>query len=144
MGDPTPWEVVQSMAAYEQHFNSITSQYRRLASTWMLALFTGSGFAYARTTRAYRSMQGIIVGVRGLAAASGIGALWIIDMGVYQHLLKCAFDVAREVEKAHAGLPQLRQQMMSNTKGRGMRPRLALSSGSSRSASACSSQSPAL
>lgn len=86
---------------FERHFNQLQATYRALASTWLLAAFTGVGFTILNA----KSIQSIPVdwllmaaGV-ALAGAIGIGLIWNLDLLVYHRLLDVIFHTARTIEE---------------------------------------------
>lgn len=87
----------------EQHFNNVQSAYRGLASTWLLAAFAGMGFVLTKDD------PRLLVQMTAVAAATGIGVLWMLDQLAYLQLLNTSYDEARKWEKRYPALPQVRQ-----------------------------------
>jgi hypothetical protein len=115
------WDVYKSLTAQCEHFNSIESTYRTLASTWLLAAFAGIGFIM-------KDIQSedvpLFIAAVASAAAIGIFLLWLLDLMVYHRLLGAAFAEQLALEKRHAWLPQVAHGMMGAHGGAGVVPKI--------------------
>ncbi len=119
------WLQVQEVGQNERHFNSIQSHYRILASTWLLALFAGVGFLLTADQRDLPVAAGYVIAALGALAAVGLVVLWILDLLVYQALLRAWFDAGVRLEHENPPLPQVRSRMLADTRQR--TPRLSIS-----------------
>ena len=115
------WDMYKNLTEQCQHFNSIESTYRTLASTWLLAAFAGIGFIL--TDIEPDNAQFFIAAVAS-AAAAGIFLLWLLDLMVYHRLLAAAFAEQMAMEKQYEWLPQVGHGMMAAHKGAGVVPRV--------------------
>ncbi|WP_326542514.1 hypothetical protein [Pseudorhodoferax sp.] len=109
--DEHVWKLVTELAQQERHFNGVQHHYRLLASTWLLAMFGGTGFALS--TQALGVPPALVVAVLGLAGAIGITQLWNLDIRVYHQLLDSCFVQGLKLEREHPWLPQLRSSMLA-------------------------------
>jgi len=114
--DEQVWKIVLELGVNERHFNQLQHQYRMLASTWLLAMFAGVGFALSH--EALGAPRELVVASLGLAAALGVTQLWSLDLRVYHQLLDSCFAEGLRLERLHAWLPQIRAGMMA-TQGDG-------------------------
>ena len=117
--DEQVWKIVLELGANERHFNQLQHQYRMLASTWLLAMFGGVGFALSHDPLGVPPE--LLVTVTGLAAALGVTQLWSLDLRVYHQLLDSCFAEGLRLERLYAWLPQIRAGMMA-TQGDGESP----------------------
>ena len=90
-----------------RHFNTLQSNYRTMASTWLLAALAALGFFYS-TDRALPVERDAAAGAIAIAAAVGIGLLWVLDVLVYHELLVASDEVGRQLECEYPWLPQIR------------------------------------
>ncbi len=112
------WDVLKELGASERHFNSLETEYRKLASIWLLAAFAGMGFILKKNPQLAVPREIALVAI-GLAASIGIFLLWIVDLLVYHQLLDACFMQAKEIERKYKlELPQVRLSM-ENTQGGG-------------------------
>ena len=110
------WERLKELRAGEQHFNEMKSSCRTLASSWLLASFGAMGFLLTQNISAGLPVEVLILCV-GLAGSTGLLLLWVLDLLVYHRLLDAYFVEAREIERAHPGLPQVRGRMIESQPG---------------------------
>jgi hypothetical protein len=105
-------EIYSGIREYEQHFNQIQSNYRSLASTWLLATFAGIGFVWSVNYKNDNPFPSSLV-VAGIAIAGSIGIflLWNLDHNVYHGLLDAVFVEGIKLEKEYPWLPQVRNNM---------------------------------
>jgi len=104
-----------------EHFNSLESTYRTLASTWLLAAFAGIGFILKDIQSKHALL--LIALVAG-AAAIGIFLLWLLDLMVYHRLLSAAFAERLALENRYPWLPQVAHGMMDAHGGAGVVPKI--------------------
>ena len=110
------WEILQELGASERHFNSLETEYRKLASIWLLASFGGIGFLL-KNDPGLAIPRELAIGGIGLAGSIGIFLLWIVDLLVYHRLLDACFVEAKAIERAHPELPQVRTRMSKSQAG---------------------------
>lgn len=106
-------QLYNEIGAYERHFNEIQSEYRKIASQWLLAAFGAIGFLlYGKDIGSQAGLppQLIAAGV-ALAAAVGLLLLWHLDVHVYHRLLNACFKSGLCLEARQAGLPMIRHVM---------------------------------
>lgn len=115
------WNVITEIGEQERHFNNLESEYRKLASTWLLAFFTAIGFILG--TDAIVMKEFFIAGI-SLAGAVGIFLLWIIDLLVYHRLLHACFEEGKRLEESNFWLPRMRTRMTTSVKGGDVTPRI--------------------
>ena len=99
---------IKEIGEEERHFNNVSSTYKTMASTWLLAVFGGIGFILAN---AIEPKLLLTAGI-GLAGGIGIFLLWLMDMRVYQQLLVANFVEGLRMEKENSWLPQVRKNMI--------------------------------
>jgi hypothetical protein len=109
--DEQVWKLVTELGQEERHFNQVQHQYRLLASTWLLAMFAGVGFALSKQN--LNIPAELIVSVVGLSGGIGITQLWNLDIRVYHQLLDSCFVQGLKLEQEYPWLPQLRSSMLS-------------------------------
>jgi len=115
------WDMYKNLTEQCQHFNSIESTYRTLASTWLLAAFAGTGFILKEL---HAENPGFFIAAVAGAAAVGIFLLWLLDLMVYHRLLAAAFAEQMALENQHEWLPQVAHGMMAAHNGAGVVPRV--------------------
>src|SRR5688500_15835311 len=84
------WQKICDLRNSEEHFNGIKVKCRTLASTWLLAAFAAMWFLASEKIWISIPVEVIILGL-GLAAASGMLLLWVLDLLVYHRLLDAYF-----------------------------------------------------
>lgn len=95
----------------EQHFNTLEADYRKLASTWLLASFAAMGFV--ATSRDLPLPAGITIFVIALGTSLGVQLLGIIDLLAYRRLLLAYFLEGLRLENKNPELPQVRSNMLA-------------------------------
>src|SRR5579864_2335412 len=81
--------MVEQISSQENHFNDLQTQYRILASTWLLASFGACGYVLKTSGLPYDHWY-FVFGIC-MAASAGLGILWMMDLTVYQKLLGAYF-----------------------------------------------------
>lgn len=125
------WEIYAQSIASMEHFNGTQAEYRKLASTWLLAALGAIGFVLM-TLEPARAAQAIGVwfhpllgaGGLGVLASVGIGLIWQLDMTVYHRLLQAHFYTVIKLEKQYAWLPASHHAMMVLARRVGIEPRV--------------------
>jgi hypothetical protein len=115
--DQWAWDCFREFEAAERHFNTLQSQYRALASTWLLAAFGGIGFLVAQPRLTIPIDTLVAVSGIGIAATVGITLLWNLDLLVYHALMFEYFQAGLELEDEHAWLPKVRTNIRGKMKG---------------------------
>ncbi len=110
------WAIVTELGLYERHLNDIESRYRILASTWLLATFTGMGFVVTALGGDLGQAKWLIVSALAAAGATGVLLLWNLDLRVYHRLLDAVFIQALSLEESYPWLPQVRRAIISSQK----------------------------
>ena len=111
------WDVLKELTASERHFNNLETEYRKLASIWLLAGFAGMGFILKEETQMAPAREVAIMAI-GMATSIGIFLLWIVDLLVYHRLLDACFEQAKKIETLYPELPDVRSAM-ERTQGGG-------------------------
>lgn len=104
-------QLLNHIGDQEKHFNGLETQYRLLASTWLLACFGGIGFLL-QSEKKIVIEPWILTGFIGLIGSIGIYLLWIMDIKVYHKLLHCVFIEGIKLEQKHDWLPKMRTEML--------------------------------
>jgi hypothetical protein len=115
-------EVYATLREYEEHFNTTQVEIKKLASGWMLIVFTAIGFIIRGDLVAGRSLfdSALLLGLIGFGGNIGLISLWILDQRVYQLLMNADFEVGLVIEQRNPDLPPVRSIMWVNSGGRGM------------------------
>lgn len=111
------WEVLKELGASERHFNNLETEYRKLASLWLLASFAGIGFMLKESLDMAVPRECAVMGI-GFAGSIGIFVLWIVDLLVYHQLLDACFEEAKKIEEKYPQLSRSRTGM-EKTQGGG-------------------------
>lgn len=106
-------DLVNHIGDQEKHFNSLETQYRLLASTWLLASLGAIGFLL-KDDRSISVDPGklLLIGCIALVGSIGIVLLWLLDIKVYHKLLNCVFIRGVMLEIAYPWLPKIRTDML--------------------------------
>jgi hypothetical protein len=104
----------------ERHFNVVQSDYRRLASTWLLAVFAAIGFVLSTKLTILMPPALLILGL-GIAGSIGVYLIWVLDLLVNQRLLDASFIQTKDLETKYKWLPQVRNNMRTLLRGKGLR-----------------------
>jgi hypothetical protein len=110
------WDALKELGASERHFNGLETEYRKLASIWLLAGFAGIGFIIKQSPELVVPRELVIMGI-GLATSIGILLLWIVDLLVYHRLLDACFSEALRIEGLYPELPKVRRRMAESQSG---------------------------
>ena len=111
-----------SLRSYEEHFNGVQVEVKKLASAWMLATFGAIAFIVRGDLATGKSLldSGSLLVLIGLGSNIGLLSLWILDQRVNQNLLRAAFEVGLTLERTNPNLPPIRSMMWLNSGSRGM------------------------
>ena len=111
-----------SLRSFEEHFNGVQVEVKKLASAWMLATFAAIAFIVRGDLSASQSLldSGSLLVLIGLGSNIGLLSLWILDQRVNQNLLRAAFEVGLTLERTNPNLPPIRSMMWLNSGSRGM------------------------
>jgi len=114
------FKLYSELGSIERHSSGVQSQYRVLASTWMLAVFAGIGFVISKEFSFDIPKQYFVIAI-GFAGLAGLLLLWVLDLMFYQRLLDPAYIEAMKFESAHDWLPQTRNNIRRLLQGKGLR-----------------------
>jgi len=107
---------LEKLTGSEEHFDGLKSTCRSLASTWLLATFGALGFLLTEDLRGSIPTEVIALAL-GVAGATGIFLLWILDLLVYHRLLDASFVEGLKLETAFPQAPQVRHRMVASQPG---------------------------
>lgn len=110
------WDVLKQLGESEKHFNTLETEYRKLASIWLLAGFAGMGFVLGENLKIDVPREIVVMAI-GLATSIGIFLLWIVDLLVYHQLLHACFEQAKKMEKLYPEFPDVRSAMEGTQAG---------------------------
>jgi hypothetical protein len=105
------WQMYSDLRESEFHFNQLQTEYRKLASTWLLATFGAVGFVTTSGQLVVPIDHLLIASLVCIAGSAGILLLWNLDLMVYQGLLLAGFAIGREMEQEFWWLPKVRTEM---------------------------------
>ena len=109
-------QLTEQIGDKEEHFNKLQTDYRKLASTWLLASLGASGYVLKSSAEIQFDYWYIIFGIC-LAASAGILILWMMDLKVYQKLLASFFKEGFYLEMQHyEWLPPFRINIVMSQK----------------------------
>jgi hypothetical protein len=95
------FQLIEHIGKHEMHFNGLETEYRKLASQWLLAALGASGFILQKDFQ-FEYKWYLVLGIC-LAASVGICVLFLMDIKVYHQLLHSFFT---ERIKLEADYPQ--------------------------------------
>jgi hypothetical protein len=104
--------VLEEMGRNERHFNSLQSEYRKLASAWLLAALGAIG--YVLLSSEAPETKTTLLFLTAIGSLIGIFVLWLLDVPVYHRLLKSVFSEAKRIEERYPELPQAHSSMRTN------------------------------
>ena len=116
-------EVIQLVAVLsdqEKHFNGLETNYRLLASTWLLGSLGTIGYLLISTDQLTIDFW-LLIGLVGAAGGIGIILLWVLDALVYHKLLDAVFVQGILLEMQYDWLPKVRTNMIISQKGKATR-----------------------
>jgi hypothetical protein len=93
--------LIEHIGDQEKHFNNLETQYRTLASTWLLAALGACGYVLKAGAEFPFDKWYIIFGIC-VSGAVGISILGMLDMRVYQKLLHAFFIEGIRLEIMYA------------------------------------------
>ena len=102
------WAMMLELGEQQRHFNQMQTQYRTIASTWLLATIAALGFVYSKEN--VPLSPDILAASLSVVAAIGIVLLWILDILVYHELLVVNFTQAERLESDYEWLTQVQSQ----------------------------------
>lgn len=115
-------EFYASLKDYEQHFNGLEFEVRKIASVWILAIFSAIAVIVRGDTEFVSGLLGVspLLCLIALFGNIGLLTLWFLDQRVYHQLLSAAFTMGLRLERRYSEIPPLRHQMWKNSGMRGM------------------------
>ena len=102
------WAMMLELGEQQRHFNQMQTQYRTIASTWLLGTIAALGFVYSKEN--IPLSPDILAVSLCIVAAFGIVLLWILDILVYHELLVVNFTQAEDLEAEYTWLTQVQSQ----------------------------------
>jgi membrane protein YdbS with pleckstrin-like domain len=111
------WEVMKETYKTERHFNELETQYRILASQWLLGAFAGIGFVIVSDPKLSFDKLWLVVAIC-LISIVGIYQLWRMDIVIYHKLLHATFEVGLELEAEYQFLPKIKTRMKNSVPGK--------------------------
>jgi len=106
-------QLVNHIGDQEKHFNGLETQYRLLASSWLLASLGAMGYLMQNDKSTWLLINVcLLISAIGFVASIGIILWWILDMKVYHKLLHCVFIQGILLEQKHDWLPKIRTDML--------------------------------
>ncbi len=109
-------QLVELIGDKEKHFNDLQTEYRKLASTWLLASLGACGYVIKSSSSLPYDHWYFVFGIC-IAASAGISILWMLDLRVYQKLLGAFFKEGFYLEMQHyKWLPPFRINIIASQK----------------------------
>lgn len=109
-------QLVEQIGDKEEHFNNLQTEYRKLASTWLLASLGACGYVIKSAKSLPYDHWYFVFGIC-IAASAGISILWMLDLRVYQKLLGAFFKEGFFLEMQHyKWLPPFRINIIASQK----------------------------
>lgn len=105
------WSYLKEIGESERHFNNIQAKYRLLASTWLLASFSGIGYALTKRSSLPEWWELIFFAI-AVCGSIGLTLIWVLDMLGYHRLLGANFIEGLRIERKNPNLPQVRHLML--------------------------------
>ena len=94
---------------FERHFETISTNYKYIALTWLLATYAGIGFLLSNETQGLVFNHFIAVSLICILGAVGISLIWHLDMNVYHRFWAALFVEEVLMEEANPYLLQSRK-----------------------------------
>ena len=118
-------ELLGQITSSEQHFNGLEAEYRKLASTWLLAALGACGYILTSQTENTIFDPWLLVAVVCFMGSTGIFVLYILDLKVYHQLLDAFFIAGLKIENENRDwLQPVRVNMMRLQDGHGTTKRV--------------------
>jgi hypothetical protein len=106
-------QLVNHIGDQEKHFNGLETQYRLLASTWLLASLGAIGYLLKDDKSSWLDSNKLyLIGAIGFVGSLGILLLWLLDIKVYHKLLHSVFIQGVLLEIKYSWLPKIRTDML--------------------------------
>jgi len=103
--------ITENIGEAEKHFNSLETEYRKLASQWLLAALGACGLLMKTDTKVFVDNWVLVLGV-SLAGSAGIANLWMMDVKVYHRLLHAFFKEGVRLEADYRWMRPIRINMV--------------------------------
>jgi hypothetical protein len=104
------WSIMKETYESERHFNNLETQYRILASQWLLGAFAAIGFVFISDLHLPFDKLWLVVAICVISGV-GIFQLWRMDIVIYQRLLGAVFNIGLELEEKFKFLPKIKNRM---------------------------------
>ncbi|MET0635841.1 MAG: hypothetical protein ABWZ25_07420 [Chitinophagaceae bacterium] len=105
--------ITETIGVHEIHFNNLETEYRKLASQWLLAALGGCGLLMKIDTKTFVENWVLVLGV-SLAGSIGIAILWMMDIKVYHRLLHTFFKEGVRLEADFTWMRPIRINMVKS------------------------------
>ncbi len=89
------------IAEQEKHFNELETEYRKLASTWLLAAMGGCGYVLT-ADKIPLDVTWLLVSAIGYMSSVGIFVLYVMDLNVYHKMAESYFVEGLYLELKHS------------------------------------------
>jgi len=76
---------------FEQHFDTITTKYKNIALTWVLAVYAAIGFLLSNETTGLPFNHLVAVIITCVIGVIGISLIWHLDLNVYHRFWAAVF-----------------------------------------------------
>lgn len=87
------------LSEFELHLDTITTRYKNLALTWLLATYAAVGFLFSVESKNIQISSSLIASIVCLFGVFGIAALWFLDIYVLQKFWGAFFIEEVKMEK---------------------------------------------
>ncbi len=94
---------------FERHFEIISTRYKHIALSWLLASFAGIGFLFSRDSNALPFSHFIGAAIVSLVGLIGVSLIGNIDMNVYHRFWAALFVEEVVMEERYSFLLQSRK-----------------------------------
>lgn len=118
-------EFLHHIGEQERHFNKLETEYRKLASTWLLAALGACGYMLASDNIHPPMDRWLLITAIGIWASIGIYVLYVMDLNVYHQLLDAYFMEGAKLEvEHHEWLYPVRMRILKSQKLKGVTGRV--------------------
>lgn len=111
------FRIVEHIGEHERHFNTLEADYRKLASTWLLAALGACGYVLKSDSQMPFDKWYLVCGIC-IAGSIGLGVLWVLDIKVYHRLLHAFFLEGVKLEMDNPSLRPIRINMARTQRSR--------------------------
>lgn len=94
------------LSQFERHFESITTKYKNIALTWLLATYGAIGFLLSGEVASLPINHFLAVGIVSFIGTIGVALIWHLDMNVYHRFWAALFIEEVVIEEKNSFLLQ--------------------------------------